>query len=190
MNWLDWIFILALLISIAHGFREGFVRMGIGFLALIVGFFCASWSGGMVAGFILPYVGSRPVAAIAGYLIVFFGVLIAGSLVAALLTRMLKIIGLSWADRLLGGACGLIRGFIVIVIIAMVFTAFAPKSLPRATEESTLAPYVLGGARALAAATPFEIRDNFERAYRDLKGLWKEALRRKPGSKHIEVRNE
>jgi hypothetical protein len=60
--------------------------------------------------------------------------------------------------------------------------------LPRAIEESTLASYVLGGA--LAAATPFEIRDNFERASKDLKGLWKEVLRRKPGSQHIEVRNK
>lgn len=103
MNWLDWIFVVALLISIANGFREGFVRMGIGFAALIVGFFCASWFGGMVAGSLLPYVSSRAVAGIAGYLIVFFGVMIAGALLAALLARMLKIVGLSWADRLLGG---------------------------------------------------------------------------------------
>jgi membrane protein required for colicin V production len=190
MNWLDWIFVVALLISIANGFREGFVRMGIGFAALIVGFFCASWFGGMVAGSLLPYVSSRAVAGIAGYLIVFFGVIIAGALLAALLARMLKIVGLSWADRLLGGACGLVRGFIVIVVVAMVFTAFAPKSLPRAIEESTFAPYVFGGSRALAAATPYEIREGFERAYKELRGLWKEALRRKPGAKHIEIRNE
>ena len=78
MNWLDWIFIVALLLSIANGFREGFVRMGIGFAALIVGFFCASWFGGIVAGSLLPYVIRGRVAAIAGYMIVFFGVIVAG----------------------------------------------------------------------------------------------------------------
>jgi membrane protein required for colicin V production len=144
----------------------------------------------MVAGSLAPYVSSRAMSAIAGYLLVFFGVLIAGALLAALLVRMLKIVGLSWADRLLGGACGLVRGFLVIVIVAMVFTAFAPKSLPRAMDESMCAPYIFGASRALAAATPYEIRDGFERAYRELRTLSKEALRRKPGAKHIEIRNE
>jgi len=188
MNWLDWLLVAFLVMSIANGFQEGFVRMGIGFAALIAGFFGASWFTGIVAASILPYVHSKPVSYLLGYMLIFFGVMIFGSIVGAFLARVLKIVGLSWMDRLLGGAFGIVRGFIVVVVVAMVMTAFAPKALPRAIDNSRFAPYVLGASRVLTAATPFEIRDGFDRAYKEVQGLWEEALKRKP--KHVEVRHE
>ena len=190
MNWLDWLVVGFLLVSIVSGFREGFVRMGIGFAAMIVGFLTASWFGGIVANAFQPYVHSKPVASIAGFLVVFFGVLAAGALIAMVLSRMLKIVGLSLIDRLMGGAFGLVRGFVVVVVVAMIVSAFAPKSLPDAIDDAVTAPYVFGAARAFSAVTPFEIRDRFDRAYKELKGLWQEAIHRKPKSKRIEVRNE
>lgn len=189
MNWLDWLVVAFLAVSAFNGFREGFVRIGIGFAAMIVGFLAASWFGGIVADSLMPYV-ARPFAAIAGFMIVFFGVIVLGSLLAMLLTRMLKLVGLSPIDRVMGGAFGLVRGFVVIVVVAMVVTAFAPKSLPGAVQQSQIAPYVFGASRELSAMTPFEIRDRFGRAYHDLKGLWEEAVQRKPKSKRIEIRNE
>lgn len=190
MNWLDWLIVGFLAISVFNGFREGFVRIGIGFGAMIVGFLAASWFGGIVADSLMPYIDSKPFAAIAGFMVVFFGVIALGALVAMILTRMLKLIGLSPIDRVMGGAFGLVRGFVVIVVVAMVVTAFAPKSLPGAVRHSEIAPYVFGASRALSAMTPFEIREGFDRAYRELKGLWEEAVQRKPKSKRIEIRNE
>ncbi|HYI95531.1 MAG TPA: CvpA family protein [Bryobacteraceae bacterium] len=189
MNWLDWVLVIFLVVSIANGLREGFVRMGIGFAAMIIGFFAASWFGGMVAGSLQPYINSKALAGIVAFLLVFFGVLIAGALIAALLVKVLKIVGLSWADRLLGGAFGVVRGFVVLVVITMVITAFVPKSLPRAVEHSQLAPYVFAASRVLTAATPYEIREGFDRAYSDLRGLWEEAVNRKKTTK-IPVRSE
>jgi membrane protein required for colicin V production len=190
VNWLDWLVAVFLVVSIANGLREGFVRMGIGFAALIVGFFGASWFGGMAAGSLTPYIHSKAGASVLGFLIVFFGVLLLGALVAAFLTRVLKIVGLSWMDRLLGGAFGIVRGFAVLVVITMGVTAFAPNSLPRAVEDSVFAPYVFGASRVVAAATPFEIREGFERAHKELRGLWEDTLAHKPKGKRIEVRNE
>ena len=74
---------------------------------------------------------------------------------AMVLTRMLKIVGLSPIDRVMGGAFGLVRGFVVIVVIAMVVTAFAPKSLPGAVQQSQIAPYVFGASRTLSADDTF-----------------------------------
>jgi membrane protein required for colicin V production len=190
MNWVDWLFVITLLLSAGNGLHEGFVRLGIGFAALIVGFFSASWFGGVAAGWLMPYIDSRPLAALAGFLLVFTGVVVAGAILAALLVRMLKIVGLSWFDRLLGGAFGLLRGFIVVVVVALVFTAFAPKSLPAAVDESRFAPYVFRGARVLAEMTPYELRASFNRTYENLRGLWKEATQHKQLRRRIEVRQE
>ena len=38
MNWVDWIILITLLLGLMNGFREGFVRIVIGFAALIVAF--------------------------------------------------------------------------------------------------------------------------------------------------------
>ena len=171
MNWIDWLLVIFLCISVANGFQEGMVRIGIGFLALIAGFFLASWFGGLAAANLQPYITSHAAASVFGYLIVFCGVLILGAIVAAVMARMLKLIGLSWMDRLLGGAFGVVRGFFVVAVVAMVVTALAPKSLPSAVKTSRYAPYVLRAADVLAELTPFEIRDGFNRTYAEIKKI-------------------
>lgn len=190
MNWLDWVLCAFLLASIANGFVEGFVRMSIGLLSAVVGFVVASWFGGVVADSLMPHLHSRPLALIFGFQIVFFGILIAGVLLAWLLSRMLKIIGLSFFDRLLGGGFGIVRGFLTIVVITMVVMAFAPKSLPSAAKESRIAPYVLKSAQLLAEVTPFEIRDGFNRAYKDMRDAWKEVVRPHVKPRKLDVKIE
>lgn len=178
MNWLDWLVTAFLVISIVNGFREGFVRMGIGMAALVVGFFGASWFGGMAAASLAPYVPSKAGASILGFLVVFFGVLILGALLASVLTRILKIVGLSWFDRILGAGFGGARGLVVLTVVTMALTAFVPGSLPAAVRNSTVAPYVFQASRMLTAATPFELRDRFDDAYQRLRGVWQEATRK------------
>ena len=179
MNWMDWLLILFLVASVANGFQEGLVRMGIGMMALISGFFLASWFGGMAAGWLMPYVQVKAVAGLLGYMIVFIGVLLIGTLLGALVARMLKLVGLSWMDRILGGAFGVVRAVVVVSVVAMVVTAFAPSWMPKAVNDSKLAPYVLRSARVFAAATPFEIRNGFDRAYKELRDLWTAATQKR-----------
>ena len=190
MIWLDWLIIAFLLMSFVNGFQEGFVRIGIGMAALIAGFFLASWFSGMVAGSLLPYVHSKALASIAGYLLVFIGVLVAGALIAALLVRMLRMVGLSTIDRVLGAVFGTVRGIVVLLVVAMIVTAFSPKSLPDAVKDSRLAPYVLGASHVLAAATPFDIRDGFNRTYEEMQGWWEETVEVKTKPKRTQTRTD
>jgi membrane protein required for colicin V production len=179
MNWMDWLLIAFWVASVANGFQEGIVRMGIGMMALIAGFFLASWFGGMAAGSLMPYVHVKAVAGLMGYLIVFIGVLLIGTLLGALIARMLKLVGLSSLDRILGGAFGLVRGFVVVTVVAMVVSAFAPSWMPKAVNDSMLAPYVLRSARVFAAATPYAIRDGFDRTYKEFRDLWTAATQKR-----------
>jgi membrane protein required for colicin V production len=184
---MDWLLIAFWVASVANGFQEGIVRMGIGMMALIAGFFLASWFGGMAGASLMPYVHVKAVAGLMGYMVVFIGVLLIGTLLGALIARMLKLVGLSWMDRILGGAFGLVRGFVVVSVVAMVVTAFAPSWMPKAVNDSKLAPYVLQSARVFAAATPFEIRNGFDTTYKELRDLWTAATQKR---KRIESRAE
>ncbi|MDH4234933.1 MAG: CvpA family protein [Gallionella sp.] len=51
------------------------------------------------------------------YVLVFITVLIVWSVLVRLLTRLLKAIGSGWADRLLGGLFGVLRGGLVVLVL-------------------------------------------------------------------------
>lgn len=52
------------------------------------------------------------------YVVVFVLVLIAWSVLVMLLTKLLKAMGSGWPDRLLGGVFGMLRGGLVVLVLA------------------------------------------------------------------------
>ena len=132
MNYVDYLIIIFVLVSVFAGFKEGFVRLSIGFVAMIVGFVVASWFYGLVGDLIVPYVRTRAIASFLGFNIIFFGILITGGLLGLLLARVFRLIGLSVIDRTLGGAFAAVRAGLILTVALMAWMAFAPKSLPRA----------------------------------------------------------
>jgi len=67
--------------------------------------------------------------------------------------------GLSWFDRMLGAALGLVKGALIVAVILMGMAAFAPTS--RWIEGSQLAPYFLVVGRAAIWIAPAELRARF-----------------------------
>lgn len=174
MNWLDWMIIAFVGISVIGGFKEGFIRLGIGFVALIVGFIAATWFYGLAADPLLPWVKTRMLANFIGFNLIFAGVLVTGSLLAALIARVFKLVGLSPIDRVLGAAFGFVRGSLVVIIATMCLMAFAPSALPGAVETSTLAPHVIRSSRVLTAMAPFDLKEGFNRTFDRVQGMIKE----------------
>jgi membrane protein required for colicin V production len=173
VNWLDWLIIAFVAVSIIGGWKEGFIRLGIGFIALIVGFIGAAWFYGLAADPLLPYVKSKALANVFGFQIIFFGVLIAGGLLAALIARVFKLVGLSFVDRLLGAGFGAVRGAVVVIVVTLCVMAFAPRSLPAPVETSQLAPYIVTGSRVLSSLTPYELKHGFNQTFDNIQGIIK-----------------
>jgi membrane protein required for colicin V production len=67
--------------------------------------------------------------------------------------------GLSFFDRLLGGALGLVRGVLVVAIVLVGMAAFTPTS--KWLENSALAPYFMVAGRAAIWVAPSELRGRF-----------------------------
>ncbi|MBC7928649.1 MAG: CvpA family protein [Bryobacteraceae bacterium] len=169
MNWIDWIIVITLLIGVADGFREGFVRIVVGFGALIFAFFAASWLNGYVASFLGEWIRNRTLAVFLAYALIFFGITLTGSLIASLIVRAFRLIGLSPVDRLLGGGFGLVRAGVGLMIVAMLMMAFVPNRWPDAVGRSTLAPYIVDSSKILSSLTPYEIRHGVEQKYDELR---------------------
>jgi len=67
--------------------------------------------------------------------------------------------GLSGLDRFLGAVLGLLKGGLMVAVILMGMTAFAPTS--KLLENSQLAPYFLVVGRAAIWLAPSELRARF-----------------------------
>ena len=177
-NWLDIVFAIVLIASAVEGTRKGLTRTAIGLLAVIVGLVCGLWFYDR-AGALLGSHVARPLANVLGFAIVFVGVIAIGALLAALIAKLLKLAHLSWLDRLLGGAFGVVRGALVCAVILAVTVALSAQSPPRAVEQSRLAPYVMGTARLVVYAAPHEFREAFHSSYEKIRKFWDEVVDKK-----------
>ena len=179
MNWVDYLLIAIVGFSVLSGFRIGAARVGVGFIAALVGIFAGFWCYGLVAAHILDYVNSRAFANLIGFVLIFTAVLVLGALIGRLLGSLFRWIGLSWFDRLLGAAFGFVRGILVAIALVTVLLAFAPAPPPPSIVESRMLPYVMDASNVLAAATPHEIKDAFRETKDKVKKIWDD-VRHKP----------
>lgn len=185
MNWLDIVLLLILAVSIAGGIAKGFARLMIGLIAAVAGFLLALWFYGVAGGWLLPYVSYPGLANFIGFVLILVAALVVGGLAGALLSKLLKWAGLSWADRTLGGMFGAARGLVFAVALVLALMAFTRHPPPRAVVQSRLAPYVIGVANASAQIAPHEVREAVEESYARAREVWDEMLHnaRKPAKK-------
>jgi membrane protein required for colicin V production len=190
MNWLDVALVILLVGSVASAFSKGFVRESIGLAASIIGLLCGAWFYRMPSEMLQPYLASRDAANLCGFLLILVSVILLGWVASRLVGMVVKVVGLSWLDRLLGAAFGAARGAIVGVALITAIVAFAPgadaKTPPQSVVNSRVAPYMIDAAHVLTMATPKELRDEFARRYEQIKRIWEDAikhgLRRAPES--------
>ncbi|HLJ46633.1 MAG TPA: CvpA family protein [Bryobacteraceae bacterium] len=176
MNWLDIVIIIVLACSIAAGFKGGFARVTVGFVASVLGILFGFWFYGMAAEHVADYVNSRPMANLLGFLLIFGAFVLAGALLGRALAALFKWVGLSWLDRLLGAAFGFVRGAVMTVAVVTVILAFAPQPPPRSLVESKTLPYVIDTSSVLAAITPHEVKEAFRETKDKVKKIWSDTV--------------
>ena len=173
MNFLDFLLLILIAWSVFRGFTAGFAREGIGFAASILGILFGLWFYGLPAAWVRDYFSAR-VANLIGFLIVFTFIVLIGAIVSRVLSNVFKWAGLSWMDRILGAAFGLVRGSLVAIALVMVITAFAPAPPPQFIAESRVMPYITDAASAIAAVAPSELKQNFHDSLERLRRYWDE----------------
>jgi membrane protein required for colicin V production len=181
MNWLDVALVILLVGSVASAFSKGFVRESIGLAAAFIGLLCGAWFYRMPGEILRPYLASREAANLVGFLLIFVGIILLGWIISLLVGMVVKVVGLSWLDRLLGAAFGAARGVVVCVALITAIMAFAPgndaRTPPQSVVHSRLAPYLIDAANVLTMATPKELRDEFALRYEQIKRIWDDAIK-------------
>jgi len=173
---LDFLVVIVIGSSVVAGFAAGFARVGIGFLAAILGVVFGFWFYGIPAGWVHRYLHSVALSNLIGFLLVFWAILAIGALFAKVTSKLFKWTGLSWLDRLLGGAFGLVRGALIAVVMIAVLLAFAPKPMPNWMVKSQVLPYAMEASNVIASLAPNAIKTAFRESMLELRRLWSEQL--------------
>lgn len=155
----DWIILAFLLLSVTTAVVEGFFHEAFALAGLVIGYLLAAWQYHRLADRFAPHLKSLWLGEIAAFLIIFFAVLIVAGLAGRMARWVMKKAGLTPIDRMLGGVLGLLKGSLVVAIVLVAMSAFAPTA--RWLAGSQLAPYFLVAGRAVVWLAPSELRQRF-----------------------------
>jgi len=159
MSIADWIILGFLVFSVIGAASEGFFHEAFHLAGLVAGYLLAAWQYHRLADWFAPHLKSPWLGEIAGFLIIFFAVLLVAGFAGRMARWVMKEAGLSAMDRVLGAALGLARGVLVVAVVLTAMAAFAPAA--KWLAGSQLPPYFLVGGRAAVWLAPSELRHRF-----------------------------
>jgi len=123
------IIVLAIVgISILFGVLRGLVREVLALVAWVAAFLVANLLAPDIAKLLPQAMASEEIRLLVTFVVVFIVVLVGLSVLAILASKVVKIVGLGPADRVVGGVFGLARGMLVVMILVLLAGL---TSLPR-----------------------------------------------------------
>ena len=142
LNWIDWVVLGILTFSTLLSLWRGFAKEALSLAAWILAFVAARLFADPVASAMSGIVDNETARYIAACIIIFVGVLVAGTILNAIIAKLIKLSGLSLLDRLLGTVFGFARGLIIILVIVFVAQELLPIQNQRAIQDSTIMPHL------------------------------------------------
>ena len=159
MTWFDIAVLVVLGTSVLLGVMRGFIKEALSLLSWLSAGLLAREFAPAAAAFLPVSVNPGPLRLAAGFILVGVFVLLVFWIMGSLLSELVKVTGLSAANRLLGAALGVIRGTLVVVAAVLIAGLTA---LPRESQwrNAWLSPLCEQLAMATAAWLPETLRGN------------------------------
>jgi membrane protein required for colicin V production len=148
---------------------------------VVVGYLVAAWEYPRVAAFYAAYVKMPWMANVAGFLTIFIAIVILAGIIGRVARAGANAAGLRWFDRVLGGAFGLLRGVLIVMVLLLAMASWAPSS--QWLSRSQLSPYLLVIARAAVWVAPQEVRMQFRDGMKQMRSLQGGTLQGPPSGK-------
>jgi len=153
LNFIDYILIAIVGLSMVLSLWRGFVREVISLIGLVAAFLIASRMSGQTGDFLGQWVSNGTVADIAGFVLIFVVVMIVVGLIGAIIRRLVDLAALSATDRTLGIFFGAARGMGLIALCFLVYTSYT-KPDDAWLKESKLTPYAIELGNMLGGLIP------------------------------------
>ena len=150
---LDWIFVVVLLGSMLLGAWRGLVYEVLSLLGWVVAFMVARTWAQEVAVW-LPLDGwDMQLRYAAAFVLLIVGSLFAWGVISWLSKQLIEAVGLRPVDRTLGALFGVLRGGLLLLVLALVIQ-YTPMNKALWWQESTLAPWLTAALSFVLPALP------------------------------------
>ncbi|HUN57718.1 MAG TPA: CvpA family protein [Candidatus Binataceae bacterium] len=180
LNGLDYAILAIVAVSALHGLTRGALRMLTSILSLVLGIYTASVYYGQAAALAQHYLTTNPtVSAIVGYAVVFLAVFMLIEMAGNRLVQLIRVVHLSWLDRLGGAIVGAVIGVVLAGLVVVAMTAALPAESPILVK-SELAPQVAAYNHELLGFIPAQVEQMFEEKRAELLRDWAAAETESP----------
>lgn len=153
LNWVDLVILGIILFSTLVSFIRGFIREALSLTIWVVALYLAYVYSGWVAKQYLGGIEQQNIRIVVAFLLIFFAVLIVGSVINYIFSRLVQSTGLSGTDRVLGVGFGAARGVLLVAVLILVAEmTVVPNN--KAWKESQFIPQFQGLTQWLRSVLP------------------------------------
>ena len=155
-RWVDAAMLLVLAVSTLTGLLRGLLFEVLSLLGWAVAYFTAQWAAPMLGQHLPLGATGSALNYAAAFMLCFIATLIAWGLLSRLLRLLLRATPLSPLDRVFGAGFGLLRGLVVLLVVATV-VALTPLEKTRAWRQSIGAVWLNVALQGLKPVLPNEL---------------------------------
>ena len=119
MNWVDYLIVVIIALSMLIGFWRGLLREVISLATWIAAFAIAFLFAEQTATRLIPYLDVPSLRTAAAFGGLFLATLLVGGLIGILASYLVHYTGLTGTDRVLGMSFGLVRGVAIIAVLVL-----------------------------------------------------------------------
>ncbi len=141
LNEVDAAILIITVLSSLFGLWRGLIKEVLSLLTWIAALLVARVYSETLAGFLVNMIDSSSVRYVTAFALIFIVIMMLGTLLNHLMSKLLTVTGLKLADRLLGGVFGIARGAIIVLVIIFITGVFVSET--EQWQQSTLIPYGL-----------------------------------------------
>jgi membrane protein required for colicin V production len=153
MNAFDIILLVILVVSFVGGLAKGLVREVFSLAGVVVGILVALLFASPLADELGRWISYESAAYAAALVLLFVITMVVAGLLGIAITKVIDLASLGFMNRLLGGAFGLVRAFLIGLVLALGLTLFLDTDAPL-LRDSRFIPDLAVGARVLAPLLP------------------------------------
>ena len=176
MNYVDYISLIIVFISIGFGFYRGFVTSAISLIGWVLSIVLTYQFYPTVEQHLLNYIKSKEFVIILGSGGLFALLLVIFAILNAIFYKLIGDLKRSFFDRMMGVLFGLIRGFLIVSFLFMCFTIslkllvgkkhnLTEEDYPKAISEAVTFELLKNGADSLENMLPKSFNKRFEKIF-------------------------
>jgi membrane protein required for colicin V production len=156
MTWFDYIAIPVLVYFTIRGILSGFVRTVFSLIGIIAAFLLAGRLSSEILPFLAKVIHHARVVPVLSLVLAFAGIYLVFVFAGWLVAKLLKILKLSFADRLLGALLGTIKGVLFITFLYLLITLPYPLAKLKLRQSFTY-PLIEWTLKIGSKIIPFEL---------------------------------